>query len=165
MTVKPPRKSLSESLEDYIEAIWFLLRDKGEAHNKDIANQLGVKMPSVTAALHTLQQLGYIHYDRRSGATFTEEGECLARQLAERHELLRVFFTDILLLDPQRAESLACAMEHVIGTEATRRLASLTAYLKDSCFRCDLFTLERYRSLLDSQDDVQDAACTDAPSD
>lgn len=144
MTIKPGRKTVSESLEDYLEAIWFLTQRQGEVHNKDLARELGVTMPSVTAALRHLQELGYIDYDRRTGPRLTESGECLARQVADRHLLLKEFFSSILLLPPAEAEALACNLEHVIGPEASVRLANLTAYLKDRCFQCDMFDKDRY---------------------
>ena len=45
-------EQLTESLEDYLEAIAELIEIEGHAHAKEIAAKLNVKMPSVTGARH-----------------------------------------------------------------------------------------------------------------
>ncbi len=161
MTVKPARKNLSGSLEDYLETIWFLQRDNRRAHTKDIADELGVKMPSVTAALHALQELGYIEYDRKNGPRLTEDGACIAQQVASRHELLKSFFTEVLLMNPDNAEPLACSIEHLIGADASRRLANLTTYLKENCFHCGKFSYVSYQAQLDQPNENLPNSCSD----
>ena len=47
---------LSESLEDYLEAILIMTRDKNSVRPKDIADMLKVTGPSVTVALKSLAQ-------------------------------------------------------------------------------------------------------------
>ncbi|MBP5586310.1 MAG: hypothetical protein J6Y92_08165, partial [Lentisphaeria bacterium] len=47
---------LTESLEDYLEAIAELIAVEGHAHAKEIAAKLNVKMPSVTGALRQLEK-------------------------------------------------------------------------------------------------------------
>ena len=47
-------EKISSSLEDYLEVIAEILEQNKHAHTKDIADKLGIKMPSVTNALQTL---------------------------------------------------------------------------------------------------------------
>ena len=49
--MKSANLQLTESLEDYLEAIAELIEVEGHAHAKEIAAKLNVKMPSVTGAL------------------------------------------------------------------------------------------------------------------
>ena len=56
-------KILTESLEDYLEAIAELSAVDGHAHTKEIADKLKVKMPSVTGALRQLAEMKYIVYN------------------------------------------------------------------------------------------------------
>ena len=53
---------LSASLEDYLEAIFRLINEKGAAKAKDIANHMKVKRPSVTGALKSLAKKNLINY-------------------------------------------------------------------------------------------------------
>ena len=45
---------LSQSLEDYLEAIFHLIQENRVARVKDVAARLSVQMPSVTGALRSL---------------------------------------------------------------------------------------------------------------
>jgi len=49
-------KTLSASLEDYLEAIYHIVREKKAARAKDISKRLGVNRSSVTGALHSLAE-------------------------------------------------------------------------------------------------------------
>ena len=68
------RDSLSGSLEDYLETIYELVRDKKLARVKDIANRRGVRSASVTPAMKRLAELGLIEYVEREYIDLSEDG-------------------------------------------------------------------------------------------
>ena len=115
------KKLLTESLEDYLEAIAELSAAEGHAHTKEIAEKLKVKMPSVTGALRQLAQMGYITYNTHYPVTLTEKGKLIAEQVAARHKLLKKFFTDILGMFPEAATEAACHLEHLIDEDTANR--------------------------------------------
>ena len=82
MTEKADR--LSESLEDYLEAILFLENSNKVARVKDIAEKMGVLRGSVTGALKSLSKKGLINYEPYSYITLTKKGTTLARQVTRR---------------------------------------------------------------------------------
>lgn len=114
-------KLLTESLEDYLEAIAELCAANGHAHTKEIAEKLKVKMPSVTGALRLLAEMGYIVYNTHYPVTLTEEGSAVARQVANRHRILKKFFMDIFEMPSAEASDAACHLEHLIGEETTAK--------------------------------------------
>jgi DtxR family Mn-dependent transcriptional regulator len=57
-----PVDELSASMEDYLEAIYHIVTAKQAARAKDIAKRLDVNNSSVTGALRTLSEKGYINY-------------------------------------------------------------------------------------------------------
>jgi len=59
-------------VEDYLEVIYGLIQTKGYARAVDIAEQLGVKTPSVTAMVQKLDDMGLVVYERYRGLTLTE---------------------------------------------------------------------------------------------
>jgi len=59
-------------VEDYLEVIYGLIQTKGYARAVDIAEQLGVKSPSVTAMVQKLDDMGLVVYERYRGLTLTE---------------------------------------------------------------------------------------------
>ena len=115
------RAKLTESLEDYLEAIAELTDLEGHAHSKRIAELLEVKMPSVTTALRTLTALSLIEYRAGHPVQLTRAGEEIARRVAARHTALKRFFADILGMQLQAASDTACRLEHVIDDTTTGR--------------------------------------------
>lgn len=112
---------LSESMEDYLEAIAELIAVDGHAHTKEIAQKLNVKMPSVTGALRQLVQLGYIVYNTHYPVQLTEEGKRVADGIMKRHLVLKNFFSGILGLPPEKASETACRLEHAVDDDTISR--------------------------------------------
>ena len=120
-TTDAPEVQLTESLEDYLEVIAELIAVEGHAHAKNIAERLHVKMPSVTGALRQLEKLKLIVYNTHYPVELTEEGARLASDVMHRHKVLKGFFSEILGLDPQKATSTACRIEHAVDHEIIAR--------------------------------------------
>ena len=114
-------KKLSASLEDYLEAIAELSAAEGHAHTKEIADKLGVKMPSVTEALKQLTDMGCIIYHTHHPVELTENGKIVANEIILRHKVLKRFFTEILGLSPAKAADTACHLEHVVDVDTISR--------------------------------------------
>jgi len=113
---------LSESLEDYLEAIYHLVQEKKVARVRDIAARKGVKMSSVVGALRRLSAEELIHYRAREYVELTETGEDLAMKVVARHEFLTKFFVEVLGVDEERADREACELEHGLSLETKARL-------------------------------------------
>lgn len=137
----PFSKPLSSSQEDYLEAILRLVRSNRVARVKDIAEALGVRMPSVTNALKQLKERQLIRYEKNSYITLTPEGASLAAEVDERHRTLVHFLEKVLLLPDGEAETTACRIEHAIGMTVSRKIGRLTDYFTKS-----LITEEAKRS-------------------
>ena len=87
---------LSSSLEDYLETVFELVRDRKVARVKDIAKARGVRAASVTPAMHRLAHLGLIDYAEREYIVLTPAGEKMARRVYARHRVLQRFFREVL---------------------------------------------------------------------
>ncbi|MFA6134023.1 MAG: metal-dependent transcriptional regulator [Phycisphaerae bacterium] len=122
-------KALTRSLEDYLEAVLFLIRQGQVARVRDIARRLEVGMPSVTAALKSLTERGLVNYEAYQVVTLTDRGRELAEGVSQRHFLLRRFLTDILGLDGATAEANACRMEHAVDQDALTRLSRFVDFI------------------------------------
>lgn len=124
--------SLSESLEDYLEAIYHIEEEKRAARPTDIARRLSVSPPSVTGALQNLATRGLVNYRPYDLVTLTPRGRRAARDVIRRHEALRRFFTDLLQLDAGEADKVACSMEHSLPPHVVARLGAFTDFIVDS---------------------------------
>ncbi len=121
---------LSASLEDYLEAILLISEEKGEARSKDLIEFLNVRGASVTEAFQQLADRKLINYVPYAAITLTKEGETIAKDVYHRHSTLRTFFTDILHIDAESADSGACMVEHGVSTKVIERMVLYTKYLK-----------------------------------
>lgn len=121
---------LSASLEDYLEAIFSVVSEKGGVRAKDIAARLGVKAGSVTGALRALSQKKLINYTPYEAITMTSEGMQKARQITRRHEVLKDFFVDILGIEEEIADEGACKLEHGIPKIIFERLTEFVETIK-----------------------------------
>lgn len=115
------RSNLSESLEDYLEAIFNIVGEKQAARPKDIADRLGVTSASVTGALHALGRKSLIHHAPYDIVTLTAEGEALAQGVARRHKALKDFFVRVLGVGDKEAGECACRMEHAMPDSILQR--------------------------------------------
>jgi DtxR family transcriptional regulator, Mn-dependent transcriptional regulator len=119
---------LSESLEDYLEAIYHLVQEKKVARVRDIAARKGVKMSSVVGALRRLSTEELIHYRAREYVELTEPGEELAKKVVARHQFLSKFFVEVLGVDGETADDEACSIEHVLSPGTMVRMRRLVGY-------------------------------------
>ncbi|MBR4220318.1 MAG: metal-dependent transcriptional regulator [Victivallales bacterium] len=135
--------NLSESLEDYLEAIAELIAVEGHAHTKDIAEKLNVKMPSVTGAIRQLKALNYIIYNSHCPVMLTAEGKAIAEDVMHRHKVLKEFFAEVLGLPVAKASDAACHIEHVVDGDAIRRFVIFSEAIEH---RSDAEKLRTYLS-------------------
>ena len=113
--------ALTPAMEDYLEAILMIKQQHGYVRCVDVAEQLGVKKPSVSRAVKELSKSGHLVKNADGALSLTETGLQLAEQIYEKHR----FFTKQLIdagVDPKTAESDACRIEHVISKETFERL-------------------------------------------
>lgn len=122
---------LSESLEDYLEAILAILQEKQAVRAKDIAKRLSVSSPSVTGALHALSEKNLINYVPYDVITLTSRGEAIARDVTGRHHVLQEFFTKVLGVDQSEASEAACRMEHWLSPHLMKRLVGFLACVEN----------------------------------
>lgn len=135
--------SLTASLEDYLEAIFHIVAEKQAARGKDIALRLKVNNSSVTGALRSLSEKGYINYAPYDLITLTESGQVIAREIVRRHETLRDFFEKVLKIDRDDAEETACKVEHAVSRKTLDKLISFVEFI-EICPRTGLDWLESF---------------------
>jgi DtxR family Mn-dependent transcriptional regulator len=148
-TAKPkvPLKPLTSVMEDYLEAIFDLDKEKKVVRVRDIANKLDVKMPSVTSMLKTLSGRGLVHYEKYEYVELTAKGSRVGREIHRRHEVLYRFLRDILKVPPKTADDEACKMEHTLGNATLERLINFTAFIQQ-CPRTGQSWLDHFEAYL-----------------
>jgi DtxR family transcriptional regulator, Mn-dependent transcriptional regulator len=139
---------LSASLEDYLEAIFHIVRKKQAARPKDISQFLEVGNSSVTGALKALAARNLVNYAPYDLVTLTPSGEEAARDVVRRHESLREFFIKVLAADNKLADEAACKMEHAIPAELMDRFVRFVEFV-EMCPQGGSGLLEGFRDHLE----------------
>lgn len=119
------KSKLSKSLEDYLEAIYMVARDKKIVRVKDLIKMLDVKTASVIGALKKLEQRGLVEHEHYGYIELTPEGEKKAIRIYEKHTVLMEFLTEFLKVNKNTAEKDACLMEHCISDETFSKIIQL----------------------------------------
>ena len=110
-------QELSESLEDYLEAILRLQLENGCVRSVDVANKLAVSRPSVSRAMGLLEKDGYIEFVSGNTINLTPKGKEKAEDIYGRHRLLTAFLQKITGLPEDQCEENACRVEHQIDVD------------------------------------------------
>jgi DtxR family Mn-dependent transcriptional regulator len=121
-------------MEDYLEAILLLQQHKPVARVGEIARRLDVSNPTVTAALKTLAESGFIEHESYGYIQLTPKGRKTAKAVSRRHGLLRGFFEHVLGVPAGLAAEDACRVEHYISGDTVARLARFVQFI-DNCPR------------------------------
>jgi DtxR family Mn-dependent transcriptional regulator len=116
---------MTQSLEDYIEAIYMLIDTGKPAQVRDVARMVAVKMPSVVKAIRELKSLGLVVQEPYSNIELTEKGVRVARKILGRHTLLRTFLMK-LGVGRANADKDACLMEHILSAETLEKIRLYT---------------------------------------
>ena len=121
---------LTPTMEDYLEAIYSISKEKRVVRVKNIAKKVGVKMPTVTNMLKSLSQKGFIDYEKHEFLELTQKGRKVGKEIAWRHQIIRNFLTGILKIDPGIADEEACKMEHGMSNETLDRLTQFIDFIQ-----------------------------------
>jgi len=120
---------LSATLEDYLEAIYRLEQERHFARVRDISAALHVAKSAVTTALHSLSDKGLVNYEPYEPVTLSAEGRERAGRIVLRHRVIEDFLRNVLGLEPERADSIACGMEHSLDRDALGRFVCFLAFV------------------------------------
>lgn len=116
---------MTESLEDYLEAIGDLGDEESLVRVTDVAMRLQVSKPAVHNALHLLESRGLIEHRQYGTIQLTAQGKIESRAIRGRHDTLKRFLEKLVGVGPEVAEREACAMEHDLSDDTIRRIGGL----------------------------------------
>lgn len=117
---------LTESMEDYLETIYRLVKEKRYIRAVDIAGVLSVQASSVTRMIQKLSDGGYVNYEKYRNIALTSLGERYGRFLAWRDGTLERF---LYLLSPDMGvKDQVEGIEHYITPVTMGLIQNLIGY-------------------------------------
>ena len=108
--------AVSEAIENYLETIYILSREKHEIHAIDICTYLSYSRPTVSIVLRQMREHGLVVVNEDNHIFLTEEGLRIAKHMYERHELLTNMLV-MLGVSRETAMHDACKIEHDLSNE------------------------------------------------
>ena len=113
--------TMTKSLEDYIEAIYVLIKQCGNARVRDVAADLHVKRPSVVKAMAELKKLELVTQEPYGDIELTAKGRKVATSILARHTVLKAFLIKLGVTE-KTADNDACLMEHILSAQTMDRI-------------------------------------------
>ncbi len=117
--------TLSQSIEDYLKAIYILETEGEGATTTNIAEALSVSSASVTNMLKKLAKLKLIDHKSYKGAELTEAGEKIALEVVRHHRLLELYLKEMMGYSWDEVHDEAEKLEHHISEQFEDRIAEL----------------------------------------
>lgn len=109
--------------EDYLKLIYTLSR-KGEVRGADLADELGIKRPTVCVYLKRLAENSDVIMDEHHCVHLTAQGFAIAEATLDKHGMLCALLQDLGVPGAIATED-ACAIEHSLSPESYRALKQL----------------------------------------
>ncbi len=115
----------SDTVEDYLKAIYELQEKYGRAKTSALSALLGITPGSVTDMLKRLagQSPRLIRYQSHQGVTLTALGSRQALTVIRRHRLLETFLHDVLGFTWDEVHDEAEQLEHCLSERLTEAIA------------------------------------------
>ena len=115
--------NLNETKEDYIRTIYVL----NERLNRppmvnEIALYLEIKKTTVSEALKSLTDSGYVIKENYKPIRLTDQGMQIAKNLTWKHRLIEVFLYRMLHVDIGKVHQEAHKLEHAFSDDVIQRI-------------------------------------------
>lgn len=122
---------IQESAENYLETILMLKNKQGYVRSIDIANHLNFTKASVSVAMKSFREEGYITVGNDGNISLTEKGRVIAEKVYEKHQVIAKALM-ALGVDETTAYEDSCKIEHDISDESFEKLKEhLNKYMTD----------------------------------
>lgn len=114
--------------EDYLKLIYTLSKS-GEVRGADLADELGIKRPTVCVYLKRLCEIGDVAMDEHHCVHLTQQGMILAESTLDKHDMLVKLLLDLGVPGSIAAKD-ACTIAHKLSPETYHALEQLMAERK-----------------------------------
>lgn len=113
---------LSQSIEDYIKAIYRLQENGSAVTTNEIAKRLDVSAASATNMVKKLAEMNLAEHTSYKGVTLTEAGTKIALEIVRHHRLLELYLQQALGYTWDKVHEEAEHLEHHISEEFEDRI-------------------------------------------
>jgi DtxR family transcriptional regulator, Mn-dependent transcriptional regulator len=116
------KPALSDSIQDYLKAIYKLQDESGKVTVSALARNLRVSPASASAMVKKLAALELAEHAPYQGVSLTPAGERVALEVIRHHRLLELYLAETLGVDVEDVHDEADRLEHAISEELEARI-------------------------------------------
>lgn len=113
----------SQSVEDFLKAVYTLQREGDRVSTNALADALRISAPAVTDMAQRLVEEGTVDYLKYRGVRLTDEGERVALQMLRRHRLIETYLVRDLGYQLHEIHDEAEALEHSVSDRFVEAIA------------------------------------------
>jgi DtxR family Mn-dependent transcriptional regulator len=111
-------------VEDYLKAIYELVRAEGTAATTEIAHRLDIAPASVTGMVRRLAEQGLLDYEPYRGVRLTDVGQRVALRTLRRHRVIETYLAQVLGYPWDEVHGEAERLEHAASDDLVDRMAA-----------------------------------------
>lgn len=117
---------LTDSIQDYLKAIYAMTESDGVASTTALATRLGIAPASVTGMIQRLAggNPPLVIYRKHQGVTLTTAGQRAALEVIRHHRLIETYLVETLGYSWDEVHAEADRLEHVISEDFEARIAA-----------------------------------------
>ena len=113
----------SQSVEDFLKAIYTLQRDGDRVSTNALAGILNITAPAVTDMAQRLVDEGTVDYLKYRGVRLTDDGRQVALKMLRRHRLIELYLVQGLGYQLHEVHDEAEALEHTVSDRFVEAIA------------------------------------------
>jgi DtxR family transcriptional regulator, Mn-dependent transcriptional regulator len=123
MNAAVAKEPLTQSVEDYLKAIYSLSPEGRPASTSDIAHRLDLSAPSVSGMVKRLSEQGLLEHVPYKGVQLTDEGRRAALRMIRRHRIIETYLVARLGYGWDTVHDEAERLEHAVSDRLIERMA------------------------------------------
>ncbi|HML94670.1 MAG TPA: metal-dependent transcriptional regulator [Thermodesulfobacteriota bacterium] len=118
----------TESIEDYLKAIYEIQKERGKVSTNALSEKLGVAPASVTSMIKKLSEKKLITHKRYQGVMLTSAGQKIALEVIRHHRLVELYLAEALGVPWDKVHDEAEKWEHILSEDLEDRMDAVLGY-------------------------------------
>ncbi len=120
----------SPTVENYLKALYALANEDDEVNISDLSIHLKVSKPTVNSMVKTLNQQGWVNYERYKPIVLTRKGRKAAALILRKHRLTEMYLVEKMGFGWEEVHEIAEQIEHVKAPALFDRMDKLMDFPK-----------------------------------
>lgn len=118
----------SQTIENYLKALYNLSNDVDEINVTDLAKSMDVSLPTVNSMVKKLAKMGFILYEKYKPLQITEQGKKEAALIIRKHRLTEMYLVEKMGFGWDEVHEIAEHIEHLKSPEFFDRVDEILGF-------------------------------------